>query len=107
MFSWTISRAGGPGPGGNFYLPSHRVRIMSAANSCVGWYANDWHGTSLRTTPGHHGEQGTQEVGISFSISPQLAKSWKTYVDANFSEEMRRKLWEDLGKEKGEVYGNE
>ena len=72
---------------------------MSSANSCVGWLANDWHGTSLRNCTPKELHQETLEVGMAFQLSPTLATKWAQYCAANFSEEVRQRVLATLGKE--------
>ena len=81
MISWTLARPQGPSEDGNFFISDYRIKIASAANSCVGWQPEMGHGTSLRDYSPETTDPPTLEVGLSFALSPNLATRWANFLE--------------------------
>lgn len=103
MFSWTLARPGGPSEDGNFMIPGYRIKIASSANSCVGWFADQWHGTTLRRVGPDDNDKVTLEVGLGFQISPTLATRWKAFCAANYDADVLEEIFGQLRGEPAET----
>ena len=87
--------------GGNFFISSHGIKVVAAADTLVVWKPRSWHGTSLLHCDPYNSQ--IVQAGLAIVTSPGISKLWADVQEKKVSLEEARKRSLELECEEVDV----